>query len=273
MPTKLMPRRVATGKPEATSIILNGVEGWGKTTAAAYAPKPIILMARGETGFDTLRRSNLVPDVDSQLVESWPDLLAIVAELATTKYQTVALDALGGFERMCQEHVCAAEFDGKWGERGFIGYQRGFDLTASEWLKLLQGLDALRAKTRANVLLLSHAKPIKSRDPIAPEFDRWCADCHPKVWAATSRWADTVLFARFVTVVTEPERKGQKVRGIGGTERVIETEHRDAWDAKNRFGMDQQIQVEADPTKTWATIWAAICGVKSNVKVPTEIPE
>src|SRR5262245_55584679 len=35
-------------------VILHGVEGWGKTSFAAQAPKPIFLMTRGEDGLETL---------------------------------------------------------------------------------------------------------------------------------------------------------------------------------------------------------------------------
>ena len=116
-------------------LILNAVEGWGKTTAGAYAPDPAILMARGESGYTTLLGVGSVPAVPTATVDSWQKLLGLLDQLvAGTDRKTLVLDALGGFERLCQEHVCACDFDGDWGERGFMSFQKGYELSATEWL-------------------------------------------------------------------------------------------------------------------------------------------
>ncbi|HUW30151.1 MAG TPA: hypothetical protein VM223_00910, partial [Planctomycetota bacterium] len=52
-------------------IVLNAVEGWGKTSTAAFSPKPAILMAAGETGYQTLLGAGLVPEVDTAFANSW----------------------------------------------------------------------------------------------------------------------------------------------------------------------------------------------------------
>lgn len=41
------------------------------------------------------------------------------------QFQTLGLDTVGGLERLCHEHVCANSYDGDWGEKGFLGFQRG----------------------------------------------------------------------------------------------------------------------------------------------------
>jgi len=63
-------------------IVLNGVEGWGKTSTSAFAPNPAILMAAGETGYETLLGAGLVPQVDAARVESWQQLLDTLDALA-----------------------------------------------------------------------------------------------------------------------------------------------------------------------------------------------
>jgi len=236
-PTKAFALTRAIPKWEPPRIVLNAVEGWGKTTAIAHAEDVAILMAAGETGYDTLLGVGSVPAVTTAHVDSWSGLLALL-DAWPSGHKTIALDALGGFERLCHEHVCRTQFGGDWGERGFASYQKGFDVSIGEWLGLLARLDRIRAQTGAAVIITSHCRIKTFKNPLGPDFDRWCADCHDKTWAVTAKWADAVLFGNFFTVVqggTAGERP-KKGKGIGGTERILYTERRDAWDAKNRYG-------------------------------------
>ena len=241
-------------------IILNAVEGWGKTTAGAYAPNPAILMARGETGYTTLLGAGSVPSVDAALIDTWPELLAIIDDLvgADRGYGSIVLDAMGGFERLCHEHVCRRDFGGDWGEKGFAAYAKGFDRAAGDWLQLLARLEKLRDARGVPVIVLTHSQVKPFKNPIGTDFDRYVADCHPKTWAPTSKWADCVLFGNHYQIVEE-KQKG-RAKGVGGNQRVIHTEHNDAWDAKNRYGMPAVIDIPDDYTQVWSTIWAAIKG-------------
>lgn len=241
---------------DAARIILNAVEGFGKTTFGAYAPKPAVLMARGETGFVTLRKANRVPDGDAVELTSWNATLRMVESLAGTDYQSVVIDALGGFERLCHEHVCARDFNNEWGEKGFQAYMRGYDVAVSDWLQLLVRLERLHGEGK-NIIFLSHVKAKTFKNPLGPDFDRYTADCHEKTWSPTHKWADVVLFGTFATVTQE--RKG-RTKGIGGTERVIFTERTDGYDAKNRYGMPGRLDIPDDPAQTWATVWPHISG-------------
>ena len=83
MPPDGDPLRIVTGEAEAASerILINAVEGWGKTTMAANSPNPLILMAEGETGYETLLAHDLVPAVARATVTGWPQLLAQIDAL------------------------------------------------------------------------------------------------------------------------------------------------------------------------------------------------
>lgn len=255
-----------TAQFQPPRVVLNAVEGWGKTTAAAYADRPAIVMVAGETGYTTLLGSGSVPAVPTATVATWPELLALIDTLigADQGIGTLALDALGGVERLCHQHVCDRDFGGDWGERGFASYQKGYDLSVNEWLRLLASLDRLRAARGSTILLLSHCKVSTFKNPVGPDYDRWVSDVHAKTWAATAKWSDCVLFGNFYTVVEGgntggPTGKGaRKGKGVGGTERVIYTVRRDAWDAKNRYGMQEVIDMPNEPASVWNTIWQHI---------------
>ena len=72
----------------------------------------------------------------------------------------------------------------------------------------------------------------------------------------TARSRSTHTTALVPPVVVE--EKGRK-RGVASDQkRVAYTQHTDAYDAKNRFGMDEQIEMPSDPSQMWATLEAAI---------------
>lgn len=258
--------QLTTGQPapQPPRLIINAVEGWGKTTVAAYAPKPAILMARDESGYLTLLDAGRVPDVPRVRLDTWEETLALLDAIASsTPYQTLALDALNGFERLCHEYVCQRDFQGDWGEKGFISFQKGYEISLTEWLQLLKRLDAIRNQG-VNIVILSHAKIITFKNPLGADYDKFAADCHQKTWAITAKWSDAVLFGNYFTVVetakaNKPESQ-KKGKGVGGTQRVLYTERRDAFDAKNRYGMPESIDIPNDPTESWNTIYAALRG-------------
>jgi hypothetical protein len=253
---------ISLGKLEAAfqppRIVLNAVEGWGKSSCAAYAPEPAVLMAAGETGYQTLLGAGLVPQVDAAYVEDWAALLALLdrmGQVQAPQHKVLAFDALGGFERLCHEHVCRRDFNGEWGEKGFASYQKGYDVAVTDWLQFLQKLDRIRSRG-VTILLLGHLQIRAFKNPLGEDYDRYVADVHHKTWGVTHKWADAVLFGTFRTVLDA--KRGERPKGIGGTDRVLYCERRDAYDAKNRYGMPEEIDIPADPSRIWSTVWDAI---------------
>lgn len=234
-------RRLRPREPKKLSprLIVNAVEGFGKTTIGAFAPDPVIFMARGESGYDTLLSAGLVPAVPAEEVSTWSELIGWIGELIkdTQGRKTLVLDAIGGFERLCHEHVCERDFNGDWGECGFASYQRGYEIALVDWLGLLGRLDSLHQKGLA-IVLLGHCRVQTFKNPLGVDFDRYVSDTHHKTWGITHKWADAVLFGNFLTIIDGEEKAKRQGKGkaIGGTDRVLYTERRDAFDAKNRTG-------------------------------------
>jgi hypothetical protein len=249
------PRKIEArqAKAMAPKIVYNAVSGFGKTTFAAFAPEPIILMAKGEAGYDTLLSAKRVPSVPAYTVDSWPDLLGWLDDLLIDPQgrRTIALDAMGGYERMCHEVVCTRDFKGNWDN--FNGWDRGPKASIAEWLKLISRLEAVNQKHGTTIIFLSHAKPVKFKDPLAENYDRWSSDVNPATWAETHKWADAVLFGNFRTF-------SDKGKGVGGTDRIVCTEFRAGYDAKNRYGMKPEVQMGEDCAATWQTIWREMAG-------------
>lgn len=249
-------------------MVLHGVEGWGKTSFAAQAAKPYFLMARGETGLETLIDSGQLPAVDHypELL-GWQQTLDVI-DLLTNEdhaYKTLVLDAVNGFERLCHEEVCRRDFANDWTDKGFQGYMRGYDVAMADWRLFLSKLDTLREKKRMGIIALCHTKVTTFKNPEGPDFDRYQPDMHHKTWGLTAKWADMVLFGNYVTVVDDVQGKGKpnaKGKAKGGTIRVLFTERTAAYDAKNRFGLHDEIDMGGSAVEAFQNFVAAVKSAK-----------
>ena len=238
-------------------ILFYAVEGFGKTTFGAYAPDPVILMARDETGVDRLLQSASIPELPAERCETWTDLMQWLDTLIEDQQgrKTLVLDAAGGFERLCIEHVCTNSFNGSMKE--FDAYGRGYKIFPSEWMKMLGRLDSLNARGML-VIVLAHATVKPFDDPESAKYDRYRIDLNDHIEAPMKRWADAILFGNFYTAVVKDNEKAAKGKGKGGRERHIYTNRCAAYDAKNGYRMPDDIILPNDPAQNWATVWEHI---------------
>ncbi len=238
-----------TPRKIAPRVILSAIEGFGKTTFGAFAPSPLILMSRGETGYETLLSAGRVPAVPAYRVDGWAETMSWVTDLTADPQgiQTLVLDCIDGFEHLCHEHVCNSKYGGDWGDRGFLNFRRGYETSMSDFLQLLFQLERLSDRGVTTVLLC-HAEKATFKNPMGSDFDRYVGGVNQAhTWPALRAWADVLLFGTFKTIV-------DKDKGIGGTDRLVYTERRDAFDAKNRFGMPPEIPLLKDPAGMWSSI-------------------
>jgi len=255
-------------KPRADHVLLHAVQGWGKTSLGAHAPKPVFLMTKNETGLITLIQREQLPPTPwirfprgngrfSEEAETWTEALNAIQALTAEDqpYQVLVLDTLNGLERLCHEHVCAASYENDWGEKGFLGFQRGYETALHEWRRLLHLLDRLREQRNIGTFALCHTQVKTQANPLGPDFDRYIPAMHRKSWDLTHGWADLCLFGKFhVEVFSE---KG-KAKGKGGSLRVLYTTYSAAWDAKNRHGLPEELVMGEDAQDSWAILAQAL---------------
>lgn len=242
-------------KPEALRIMISAVQGWGKTTTAAYMDNPVFIMIGGETGYKTLYSMRRVPKVPFFHTQTFAETLAAIDVLIADPgdRKTLVIDSISGLEQQCYTHVCQRDFSGDWGERGFAAYSKGEKMSVNDWVAMQRKLDVLRETHGITIVYLSHIKIDKFANPTGPDFDRYTTNLNQKyIGGIADDWCDAVLFGTYYTVVKEG--RGQKAKGIGGNIRVVYTSRRDAWNAKNRCGMPERIDIPDDHTQIWETI-------------------
>lgn len=263
------PNITSGGSGLPSRIILHGVEGVGKSSFGAFAPKPIFFLTGGETGLLTLIDNGLAPETPHfDPFVSWRDLLGAMRWLASDEakqhdFRTLALDTLNGAQILCFEHVCRSNFQGDLDK--FLAYGRGPEIAVGEWANLFAALDELRAARKMGLILLCHTKIKTFKNPEGEDYDRYSPELHDKCWGPAAKWADVILFANFETLAKK-ERGAMRAKGQDCGTRVLYTQRTAVYDAKNRLGLPPEIPMGEKPASAWNNFVNAARKVREDSK-------
>jgi len=95
-------------------------------------------------------------------------------------------------------------------------------------------------------------------------YDRYELKLTKQVAPLLKEWADLILFCNYKINLVEGSDK--KVKAQGGKERVMYSERRAAWDAKNRFGLPEEMPMKADQ------ILHLFSGAQARSPAPAPVP-
>lgn len=231
--------KIIKGKiPGAKKCCVYGPEGIGKSTFASKFPEPIFIDTEGST-------KNL--DVSRfEKPSSWQMLLEqikYVKEHPDT-CKTLVIDTVDWAEQMCVADVCAKHH--KDGLESF-GYGNGYVYVKEEFGRFLNQLSDV-VDAGINVVLTAHAQIRKFEQPDElGAYDRWELKLGKKTQSQTSplvkEWTDLLLFANYKIYSVAVDDKGKKHKAQGG-KRVLYTTHHSCWDAKNRYGLPDEVPFE-----------------------------
>ena len=234
-----MPFAITSGKQQkAKKVVFYGPEGIGKSTFASKFPDPLFIDTEGSTTELDVKRY--------PKPTSWEMLLQEVREIIQLKpCRTLVIDTADWAERLCTEHICASH--GKKGVEDF-GYGNGYTYIAEEWGRFLNLLQDVIDISNINVVLTAHAIIRKFEQPNEMgAYDRYELKLGKKTTAQTApitkEWADMVLFANYKTFSVAVDDKGKKHKAQGG-QRVMYTTHHPCWDAKNRYGLPEELPLD-----------------------------
>lgn len=223
-------------------LLLYGVEGVGKSTFGAAAPRSIFLAAEEGTGHLDVERFPAPSTAD--------EVFAAVSTLATTdhEFKTLVVDTVDWLEPLFWAGICKR--DGMADIEAY-GYGKGYVAALDEWRRFLAAVERLRAAKGMNVIFLAHSwiKPFKN--PAGEDYDRWELKLHPKAGGLLKEWSDVVLFANHEELAVKDKRT-KRVRGVSTGARLIYTARTAAYDAKNRYDLPESMPLD------WETFDAAV---------------
>ena len=221
-------------------ILVYGSDGVGKTTLASQAPNPIFLGPEiGTANMDVARFPT---------PKTWKDIEAAIAAATQEDhdYKTLVIDSLDWIEPILFKAICE-DYGCKSIELAAGGYGKGYVEATSRWGALKDKLETLRAVKAMNIVLIAHSEVVSFLDPATQlSYQRYELKLHKRSSALWREYVDAVLFCNYEIFA---KKDGQ---AFSSGARVMHTERRPGWDAKNRFGLPLTLDL------SWATLVEAI---------------
>lgn len=124
------------------------------------------------------------------------------------------------------------------------------------------------------VVLIAHSEVRRYDSPETDPYDRYGIKLHKGAFALWQEWADMVLFCNYKTSIHTADVGFNKEikRGEGAGERVVYTEERPAYLAKNRWGLPPEIYIGKD--KLWGAFHRSMHKVTNGrYQLPANIKE
>lgn len=215
----------------ALKVVIYGSEGIGKSTFASQFPDPLFVDTEGGTAQMDVRRI--------EKPQSWDELINIVTEVAKEDVcQTFIIDTADWAEQLCVDYLCTKY---KQNSIESFGYGKGYTYLAEEFSRLLKALDLVIVSGK-HVVVTAHAKMRKFEQPDEMgAYDRWEMKLSKQVAPLLKEWCDMLLFLNYKTYVVTSENNTQKAQG---GKRVMYTSHHPCWDAKNRHGLPEEMDLQ-----------------------------
>lgn len=229
---------ISSGKVHtAVKTVIYGAEGIGKTTLAAQFPNPLFIDTEGST--KQLDVARLPAPTSWEMLMQELDFV-----IGRRPCSTLVIDTVDWAEQLCIADLCAR--NAKNGIEDF-GYGKGWEYEKESIGKFLNKLTEV-INAGINVTLTAHAALRKFEQPDEMgSYDRWemklGSKTTNKISPLIKEWADIVLFCNYKTLVVQTDKEGKKHKAQGNR-RVMYTQHHPCWDAKNRYGLPEEIPME-----------------------------
>lgn len=229
MAIKLNITRGKVQRPQ--KVVVYGPEGIGKTSFASNFPNPLFIDTEGGSAHLDVARI--------ECRDSWNDLLETIKEVAHQDIcKTLVLDTADWAEQLAISAICTKY---KQPSIESFGYGKGYTYVSEEIEKMLNALNEV-IESGKHVVITAHAKMRKQELPDEQgAFDRWELKLTRQTAPIVKEWADAVFFLNYKTYVSQSDNGSAKA---SGGKRVMYTSHHPCWDAKNRYGLEDMLDMD-----------------------------
>lgn len=219
-------------------FMIFGEPGVGKTFFVAQAENPILI--DGDHGADEL-------GTDRFKIDTWEEVHSAIDWLMENKheYKTLGIDTLDSLEEMLHLYICKKFNKSNLSDFPFGG---GYKEALLEWRRLISRLEKLQREKHMHVVMLAHVIVKEEGNPMGEDFDRFTMKMYGKAVGLLRAWCSLMAFAAWEIVVSK-DKATKKVKGQATGNRVLFTEKRAGFDAKNRYGMPSKVALD------WKTVF------------------
>jgi len=219
--------QVTEGKiSEPIFALLYGVPGIGKSTTVSEASNPLFFGDAKESSHLKVAR---LPEPKTFL--ECKEQIKELIEAKGLKFKTLAVDNLAWLETLIWKEVCA-----EWNKLTIesIGYGKGYKEAVNKHVEFASLLSDLRQKQGMDIVIIGHSKIKTFQDPtLTSGYDRYQLSINEEAASVWYRSVDAVLFMNYeVLKVSDDDKRAQ-----GSGVRVMYTQERPSFQAKNRYGL------------------------------------
>lgn len=242
-----MSRLDAAKTPDDGPIIITvaGEAGVGKTSFAATFPKPIFIQAeKGMQSIPHATRPPAFPALESHtdLGNLWQDLAALLQD--EHDYKTLVIDSVTALETLFIDHVVKTDSKGakSLAEAGG-GYGAGYQIVASNHVRVRKYAEALRQKRGMNVVFISHTDIETIDPPDGTPYSKLSLRLNKRSMQPYVDNVDAVMLIALQSYSRAAAKKNNEDRAkvfSDGT-RIITMHASAAHVSKNRFGITEDI--------------------------------
>lgn len=225
-------------KLKPPKIVLYGGAGIGKTSFASGMNAPIFALTEDGMGKIQCDHFPVANDYDT-----------FVANLKTlleneTDYRTLCVDSLDWLEPLIWEKVCQEH--GKKSIEEF-GYGRGYVEALKQWREYIDILNRLRDEKSMTIIQIAHNQIKRFESPEIEAYDRHELKLHRKAGDLILEHSDCCFFANYKLGTVKTQGKGGQTntKAVQG-DRVIYTQAKPAFLAKNRYGLPEEMPFDWD---------------------------
>lgn len=231
---------------QAQKIVVYGVQGIGKTSFGATFDDAILAPVEDGAGNVNIQ--------SFPKIESYEMMEQVITELHQDHpFKTLVVDSIDWLEPLVWAKTCALH---KKDNIEDFGYGKGYVMALDAWRYLMSGFDSLRTTKGMNIVLIAHTHIKRFEAPDTEPYDRYETKLQKSASALCEEWADMVLFANYKVRIAKDKKGESTNRGHGQGERVLYTEERPAFKAKNRWGLPEEIVIGKD--NTWGAFHDAL---------------
>lgn len=230
---------ITSGKEIGAQIhVLAGDNGVGKTTFAASFPGVLILdLEDGSKHLDVSR-------ISAEKLKTLSEFRGYLTSLKETKhdFQTLTVDSAESlesliFKAVCDEGQCDSIelYEGGYGK----GYQRSREIMS----EIMYDLQELRRRGITSIII-AHSQMKTKTDPVVNQtYDRMIMRCNDKMAAIIRDLSDNVFYATYKVLTV---KDGGKTKAFGDGQRIMYTQPRPGFDAKNRLELPHELPLSYD---------------------------
>lgn len=245
-----------TNTPTGLRAVIAGVEGVGKTTLAASAPRALLVPLEQGFGGVSISKTPMLEAFDHTM--SLLDEIAAKAQAGQFPFRSIVFDSATALERQIHDRVLQTDPTWAKGNRKALtmesalgGYGKAYQYANELFHGFLQKCDMLATLGGIHIVLTCHVFAAKLIDPTAGEYDSWDLLLHsPKNQKSygkremLTQWADVIGFLHEPLYITKGGDKTNFAMGVSANKgHVLAVNRTPAYVAKNRYGVTSDIAI------------------------------